>query len=87
MFNSLEDKFFVQARELLHPAVHLPGQLGWECPSNIALIKYWGKKQFQQPLNPSVSMTLQQSRTIISVEYRYQRKLKEMSCPIFLKIS
>lgn len=79
MFNSLEDKFFVQARELFHPAVHLPGQLGWECPSNIALIKYWGKKQFQQPLNPSVSMTLQQSRTIISVDYHYQRKLKKMS--------
>jgi diphosphomevalonate decarboxylase len=78
MFNSLEEKFSSQARELKHPSVHLPGKLGWECPSNIALIKYWGKKQFQQPLNPSVSMTLQQSKTVISVGYYYQRKLKKM---------
>jgi hypothetical protein len=83
MFNSLEDKFFIQARELLHPSVHLPGQSGWECPSNIALIKYWGKKQFQQPINPSVSMTLQQSRTILSVDYHYQRKPEKMSLTYF----
>ena len=83
MFNTLEDKFSVQSRELLHPAVHLPGRCGWECPSNIALIKYWGKKQFQQPLNPSVSMTLQRSKTIISVEYSHQQKLKKMSLSYF----
>ena len=85
MFNSLEDKFFVQSHELLHPDVYLPGQSGWECPSNIALIKYWGKKQFQQPLNPSVSMTLQQSKTVISVDYFYQRKLKKMSFSYFFE--
>ncbi len=83
MFNSLEDRFFFQARELVHPTFHLTGQLGWECPSNIALIKYWGKQQFQQPLNPSISMTLQQSRTIISVDYLYQRKLQKLSISYF----
>jgi diphosphomevalonate decarboxylase len=85
MFNSLEDKFFVEARALQHPAASLSGQVGWECPSNIALIKYWGKKHFQQPLNPSVSMTLQQSRTIVSLEYHYRRKLNEMSLSYFFE--
>ncbi len=85
MFNSLEDKFSVQSKGLLHPDVYLPGQVGWECPSNIALIKYWGKKQFQQPMNPSVSMTLQRSKTVISVEYFYQRKVKKMSLSYFFE--
>jgi diphosphomevalonate decarboxylase len=85
MFNSLEDKFISQARELLNPAVFLPGQAAWECPSNIALVKYWGKTQFQQPLNPSVSMTLQHSKTVISVDFFYQRKLKEMSLSYFFE--
>jgi diphosphomevalonate decarboxylase len=30
----------------------------WESPSNIAFIKYWGKKGRQLPANPSLSMTL-----------------------------
>jgi diphosphomevalonate decarboxylase len=85
MYNSLEDKFIVQSHELIHPAVYLPGQSGWECPSNIALIKYWGKKQFQLPLNPSVSMTLQESKTVISVDYFHQRKSKEMSLSYFFE--
>ena len=28
------------------------------CPSNIALIKYWGKYENQIPANPSISYTL-----------------------------
>jgi diphosphomevalonate decarboxylase len=85
MFNSLEDKFSVQSKELLHLDNYLPGQAGWECPSNIAFLKYWGKKHFQQPLNPSVSMTLSHSRTVISVEYLYQRKLKKMAFSYFFE--
>ncbi len=36
-----------------------------ECiaPSNIALVKYWGKKGIQIPQNPSLSFTLSESRT------------------------
>jgi len=40
----------------------------WECPSNIALIKYWGKKTPQLPLNPSVSFSLQNAKTKTSIE-------------------
>ena len=39
----------------------------WEAPANIALIKYWGKKEVQVPANPSISMTLSKSITRTSV--------------------
>lgn len=35
----------------------------WQSPSNIALVKYWGKTGRQLPVNPSVSMTLSQAVT------------------------
>jgi len=38
-------------------------QVCWECPSNIALVKYWGKKEGQLPLNPSLSFSLKEART------------------------
>ena len=36
---------------------------GWQSPSNIAIVKYWGKKDGQLPLNPSLSMTLNRAVT------------------------
>jgi diphosphomevalonate decarboxylase len=45
----------------------IEGWVGWEAPSNIALIKYWGKYGQQMPANPSISFSLQNcvSQTII----------------------
>ena len=40
----------------------------WRCPSNIALVKYWGKREFQKPMNQSLSFVLQNSFTEMSVE-------------------
>jgi diphosphomevalonate decarboxylase len=40
----------------------------WKCPSNIALVKYWGKRDFQKPMNPSLSFVLQHAFTETSVE-------------------
>jgi len=37
------------------------GKTAWRSPSNIALVKYWGKKPVQIPANPSVSFTLSRS--------------------------
>lgn len=37
----------------------------WRCPSNIALVKYWGKRSGQLPANPSLSMTLEKAYTDI----------------------
>jgi len=40
----------------------------WICPSNIALVKYWGKKPEQLPMNPSLSFSLKKARTRTSVD-------------------
>lgn len=40
-----------------------------ESPSNIALVKYWGKHGLQLPLNPSVSFTLEKAKSITKVEW------------------
>ena len=39
------------------------------CPSNIALIKYWGKYENQIPANPSISYTLNHCKTNTSMEF------------------
>lgn len=46
------------------------GEVKWQSPSNIALVKYWGKKEVQLPQNPSISLTLKNCRTETSVCYR-----------------
>jgi len=58
-----------KARKTAYPATG--GKLGWSCPSNIAIVKYWGKRIFQIPMNPSLSMTLKQARTETRIEYEY----------------
>jgi diphosphomevalonate decarboxylase len=40
----------------------------WSAPSNIALVKYWGKKERQIPANPSISFTLNNCKTITKLE-------------------
>lgn len=41
----------------------LVGKSHWSAPSNIALVKYWGKKENQIPANPSISFTLNACKT------------------------
>lgn len=44
------------------------GGVKWQSPSNIALVKYWGKREgVQLPQNPSISFTLKNCRTETSV--------------------
>ena len=45
------------------------GRIGWRSPSNIALVKYWGKKPVQLPQNPSMSITLKNAYTETVAEY------------------
>lgn len=40
----------------------------WRCPSNIAIVKYWGKKGIQIPCNSSLSLTLSNSYTEVEAE-------------------
>lgn len=39
------------------------GKVGWQSPSNIALVKYWGKRGKQLPQNQSISFTLSECRS------------------------
>lgn len=45
------------------------GSFEWSAPSNIALVKYWGKKANQIPANPSVSFTLNECKTITRLDF------------------
>lgn len=45
------------------------GHFTWSAPSNIALVKYWGKKEHQIPANPSISFTLKHCKTITRLEF------------------
>jgi diphosphomevalonate decarboxylase len=41
----------------------------WACPSNIAIIKYWGKHGVQLPRNASISLTLSKARSETGLYY------------------
>lgn len=45
------------------------GSFQWSAPSNIALVKYWGKKENQVPANPSISFTLNNCKTITQLAF------------------
>ena len=47
----------------------LSGSVAWRSPSNIALIKYWGKRPVQITQNASISFTLTNSHTDTRVKY------------------
>jgi diphosphomevalonate decarboxylase len=71
----------------------VPKTVGWESPSNIALIKYWGKKENQVPISPSLSMTLSYANTRTEIHYRKAQKeageiafqFNEQENPVFEK--
>jgi diphosphomevalonate decarboxylase len=44
-------------------------ETSWRSPSNIAFVKYWGKKGHQIPANPSLSMTLKECVTETFVSF------------------
>ncbi len=50
------------------------GVATWKAPSNIALVKYWGKFSDQIPANPSISFTLSHAATTTSIAYERKEK-------------
>lgn len=61
------------------------GTITWQSPSNIALVKYWGKKGFQLPANPSLSITLSNSFTDTSVEFIQSNTKGSISLDFFFE--
>ena len=45
------------------------GSFSWQSPSNIALVKYWGKSEPQIPKNTSISFTLNKCHTNTTLEF------------------
>ncbi len=54
---------------VLETAQLKPGKVGWKSPSNLAIVKYWGKHGRQLPKNPSISFTLENSFSETTIEY------------------
>jgi len=55
------------------------GIFQWSSPSNIALVKYWGKKDKQIPANPSVSFTLNNCKTITKLAFAKKQSQETFS--------
>lgn len=49
-----------------------PGAVTWRSPSNIAIVKYWGKYGLQLPRNPSLSLTLTAACTDTQLKYEFR---------------
>jgi diphosphomevalonate decarboxylase len=49
-------------------------KITWRSPSNIAIIKYWGKHGVQLPRNPSISFTLNHAFTEMTLAYQPKEK-------------
>ena len=60
------------------------GKVTWESPSNIALVKYWGKKKNQVPENPSISFTLNECKTITSLTFSKKSNTSYFDFEVFL---
>lgn len=54
---------FANPNLIIETASTEAGSIRWTSPSNIALIKYWGKHGRQLPQNPSISFTLENAIT------------------------
>ncbi|MBL7885329.1 MAG: diphosphomevalonate decarboxylase [Flavobacterium sp.] len=55
------------------------GSFEWSAPSNIALVKYWGKKEHQIPANPSISFTLNHCKTITKLAFEKKQNTTTFS--------
>ncbi len=53
------------------------GFTNWSSPSNIALVKYWGKKENQIPENASISFTLDACKTITKLTYKKREVISD----------
>lgn len=60
------------------------GNFTWSSPSNIALVKYWGKKQDQIPENPSISFTLDYCKTTTKLSFSKKENKDDFSFDVFL---
>lgn len=56
----------------------------WQSPSNIALVKYWGKYGEQMPMNPSISFTLSNCNTKTTLSFEKIQPTGNFNFEVFL---
>lgn len=61
---------YINPRGIIETEHLKPGHVSWTSPSNLAIVKYWGKYGVQMPRNPSISFTLGASYTETTLAYR-----------------
>jgi diphosphomevalonate decarboxylase len=57
----------------------------WQTPSNIALVKYWGKSNPQIPKNASISFTLNNCHTITTIDFEKKEKTATVDFDLFFE--
>ena len=57
----------------------------WQTPSNIALVKYWGKSNPQIPKNASISFTLNNCHTITKIDFLKKEKSESIDFDLFFE--
>lgn len=62
-----------------------PGKVRWRSPSNIALVKYWGKYGQQLPRNPSISLTLTQAATDTTIHFSLKKSDREIDLDFYFE--
>lgn len=60
------------------------GSVTWKTPSNIALVKYWGKREPQLPENASISFTLDACFTLTTLKFK-KRSNSQSSFEVFFE--
>jgi len=58
-------------------------KINWEAASNIAIVKYWGKRAHQLPINPSLSFTLSTCKTKTSIDWEQRSELDHLAFEFF----
>ena len=61
------------------------GSFTWKAPSNIALVKYWGKKEPQLPENASISFTLDACSTITTIDFSKSKPNENVNFDIYFE--
>lgn len=64
----------VENEFIANPFPAQEGKVSWASPSNIALVKYWGKHWGQLPRNPSLSFTLTHCKTTTELQFSPRQK-------------
>lgn len=78
----------------MNTAQFIPGNLdfsiekashSWQTPSNIALVKYWGKTDPQIPKNASISFTLNACHTNTTIHFQKKQFAEEVQFELFFE--